>query len=566
MIAPDPALRLLVRRKLAGTFRKQVRRVKTPGGAALALLGLAVMGLWLSSLVFGLGRKVSGESSDGWIGVDAAQVSLFFLFAFTSLASIGHRGLFVPKEEIELLFAAPLSRADVIRYRLLTNVGRSLFGAAIVGLLTMRRAPNPWFGFAGTFLAVQALPLVGQGVALLLGGAELRAQSKAPKRIARVAGFFAFFLYLGIVALLVTNANEKLERWMQESAAGRGFSSVFTNPWVLAVSSVCRPFARAITASEPADFALWAAACVGIWIALLELVARIPVDYRELSLQTSSDVAKRIQRMRRGGGAATVSSRAAGWRVPWLFGRGRAGALAWLKLASVVRKARATVVVSVAILALVTFFSAAVLRGERGPRAEPAASILVAVFGCMYLCGTLRFDFREDLERMEFLKTCPVPAWRLFLGTIAPQVSLVSALVSLALLVKCAIAGIFPAELPWIFLGIPLLAYTWVAIDNIVFLAAPVRGVAGQDTVLQNAGRAVVTMFLRLGVLVAVAATVGLPVSLGLLAQTFFPDLGRPLLGIGIAAGVAAWIVDGALLTLAGAWQLRRFDVARDRG
>ena len=49
MIGGSPALRLLARRKFQGFLRKQARRLKTPSGALLALVGLAAISLWLGT-------------------------------------------------------------------------------------------------------------------------------------------------------------------------------------------------------------------------------------------------------------------------------------------------------------------------------------------------------------------------------------------------------------------------------------------------------------------------------------------------------------------------------------
>ena len=569
MITTHPALALLARKKFVGIFRKQVRRLKTVKGAIFAFFGILVFTMWFGSLLLGQFAVRPGHGGDAAVVLtaDTVQVSIFFLVVFTVMSSLGFRGLFLPKDEIELLFSAPVSRSDVIRYRLLTNIGRSLFGGVIVGLIATKRAPNPWYGFVGTFLAVQALPLLSQGISLAVGSAESRVASKTPRNIARIAGILGFALYLAIVLMLVTNANEKFVGWLRDSATGRGFAMVFTDPWLLAVSSICRPWAHLITAASPGEFLSWLVICVGIWIVLFELVARIPVDYRELSLQTASDVAKRLNRMRRTGGASAgqVSKRAASWHVPWLFGRGRFGAIAWLKTGSILRKARSTLIVSIAILSLITFFAAAMLKSGKGEGMEPMVSIFMAFFGCMYLCGGLRFDFREDLDRMEFLKTCPAPAWVVFLATVTPQIVLVSLLMAVAVLLKSVITGIFPDVLPLVVLSIPLLCFTWVAIDNVVFLASPVRYVAGQDTVLQNAGRAVVMMFVRFLILLGVVVSVGIPVLLGFGARQLFPSLGVAAVIAGGALGVLAWCVDCGILTAAGAWQLRHFDVSRDR-
>ncbi len=46
-----PALRLLIRMKLAGALRAQRRRLKKPSGWLFALLGLTLFGLWIGSVL-----------------------------------------------------------------------------------------------------------------------------------------------------------------------------------------------------------------------------------------------------------------------------------------------------------------------------------------------------------------------------------------------------------------------------------------------------------------------------------------------------------------------------------
>src|SRR6185503_10367690 len=126
-------------------------------------------------------------------------------------------------------------------------------------------------------------------------------------------------------------------------------------PLVKAVLLPLRPWAALITATDAATFFTWLAVCALIWYVGFELTARIPVDFRELSLATSADVAKRLNRVRRGAlgaSSGSVSKRTLGWELPWVFGRGGFGAIAWLKLASIVRKARGTLLISAGVVAL----------------------------------------------------------------------------------------------------------------------------------------------------------------------------------------------------------------------
>jgi hypothetical protein len=572
VIGTHPALWLLAKLKFRGVFRKQYRRLKSVRGAIFAFFGLLVFGLWFSSIALSqLMPKKAGQLARGPFTAETVQLTLFFLLVFTLLSSLGFRGLFLPKEEIELIFSSPVSRRDAIRYRLITNIGRSIFGGLIVGLFAMNGSSVPLFGFVGTFIAVQTLPVLSQGVSLLVGGAESKMESRGSKIVSRIAALVGALFYTCIVLFLVTNAQETFSKWMQSTETGQAFKAVMSNPTLIAVSSICLPWARMITATNTQDFLLWFSASIGIWLIAFEAVGRIAVDYRELSLQTSADIAKRINRIRKQGGASgsAISRFAAGWSVPWFFGRGRFGAIAWLKTGSIVRKARGTIIISIAVLSLITIVSMVIsMRPSRhggAAQLEPYLSIFVAFFGCIYLCGGLRFDFREDLDRMEFFKTAPAPSWVVFLANITPQTVFVSLLVAVALVIKSSVTRQFHEALLLIFPSVPLLTFTWIAIDNIVFLAAPTRYVSGQDTVLQNAGRLAVMMFVRFFVLIAVAATVAVPVVLGAVVREIWPDSGGTPIVIGMIAGLAVWFGDCVALVVAGAWRLRRFDVARDR-
>ena len=53
MILGSPALRTLARMKLRAAVRRQLRRLRRPSGWIFMLLGLALIALWATSLVFG---------------------------------------------------------------------------------------------------------------------------------------------------------------------------------------------------------------------------------------------------------------------------------------------------------------------------------------------------------------------------------------------------------------------------------------------------------------------------------------------------------------------------------
>jgi hypothetical protein len=72
ILVGSPALRLLARRKLRGTARRQLRRLKTPKGAILTGLGVVLFCLWIGSIVLHLVLQRRSTSSE--IAIDFVRV------------------------------------------------------------------------------------------------------------------------------------------------------------------------------------------------------------------------------------------------------------------------------------------------------------------------------------------------------------------------------------------------------------------------------------------------------------------------------------------------------------
>jgi hypothetical protein len=252
--------------------------------------------------------------------------------------------------------------------------------------------------------------------------------------------------------------------------------------------------------------------------------------------------------------------------VPWILGRGSAGAVAWRKTGAILRKARGTLIVSVVVLSFVILLGTATFGRGRDDGDRTGGTLLVTVLGLLYLSSGLRFDFRDELDRMESVKAWPLSSRKLFFAMLIPEVLLVSLLIAGAVLVKSAIdGGVEPVAVAAI-LSVPLITFAWVAVDNSVFLLMPVRLVPGQEGALQNAGRGLLLLFLRL-------ILIGIPLLIASLAAFLVWHGIRALhpsepaaFGGAFAAGWCVLLALDLVLIELGAWTFRRFDVARDRG
>ena len=562
----SPALGLLLRLKLRGLLRRQARRLRTPKGIALTLLGLCAFGVWLAGLLVSFLQDPRTLPLDQAEGRVRAFALLFTLLSLSG--ALTNRGLFLPKNEIERLFSAPLARSELVRYRLLAGALRSLIGGIAFGLFAARRMPNPPLAFVGIVLALQTLPVLNQALAIALGSLGPRAAGWLRRVGSGLLLGTVVVLGAGAVWLASGRAPEEMPvlGGVLESLLASGRDPL-GHPVLAGITLPFVPWARLVTAGSLAEFLPWLALALVLHVLAFEGTARLAGDFRETSLSTAVRAAARRERLARGGGVAATraSGEAARWRVPWLFGRGPLGALAWRKCAGLVRKARGALWLSLVALAFITLMAHLVLDGSSREEAR-AAPVLIAVLGTIYLCSGLRFDFREELERMDVIRSWPVAPARVFLATLLPEVVLVSLLVGLTVALQAFVAGHFGAHVVGVLVCLPFLVFTWVALDNVVFLFAPVRIVPGQDGFVQNAGRRMLQMAL-LGAIVAVMGTLGFLAFWAASALVLGPLHGSE--SAGFLAGALGVLVELVLCTsvlvLAGGAVLRRFDVARDR-
>ena len=561
------ALRLLIRLKLRGAIRAQVRRLRSPRNWVFLIVGLVLIAWWGVTFVISSHFRGHGVPEPE---ADRAWTSLVILVmaGLTLVGSFNHRGLYLPKQEIELVFSAPIARSDLVRYRLLTNLLRSLVAGTIVGLGAAQRLPHPWHAFLGTFALLMILPILGQAAAILLGDAEnrwTRFASRVPARTLSVLGALCLVLLL---VFLTTGKDGALGRLFPGNGAGPIHAQPwFQSPLTQTLLAPTLPWVRAINAETGREFLFWFGLCGLFWFAAFELTARLPGDFRELSLATSADVAKRLQRLRRGGagvGGSKAEKVALSWRVPWLLGHGPCGAIAWLKFVAMMRKARGTVLFSVLVVALVAVGFPLILQ-PGGADDELIGAGMIAAVGSMYLAAGLRFDFRQDLDQMDLVKTWPVAPARIFVATILPEVLLITLLLSGAALTRAAFKGFRPELLPILFFQ-PLVTFAWIAVDNAVYLYAPVRFTPGQEGALQHMGRSLLLLLLRFTLLAVALAAAGAPaVALVLGSDKLGLDESLAWMIALSYAWLVLLLVDVAL-SFGGGWILSRFDVARDRG
>ncbi|MCA8979017.1 MAG: hypothetical protein H6831_04060 [Planctomycetes bacterium] len=569
MIGGDPALRTLARLKFRGALRKTWKRMRSLSGLLFMALGGGVVVLWIFSIYMsGQGDDGSSPFRDMQIELRPMMQAVMAFFTVVSLSSAANvRGLYLPKSEIEALFAAPVRRTDLVRYRMKTDAWRTMLGGVIFGLIMMRRAPVPLYGFVGTLLALLTLVVVRQAISLLLADAAGRFghvfKPRLAKLVAIVGGVGIWMLVMTLVM-----GERFLGDMLDLHDPVATVTALLEHPVVRTLTLPFYPQASLITAESPQAFALWGTVCLTIYLVLFEVTARLPIDFREHSLETSETIAKKLANVKRGGvfSSGTVDKTVASKRVPWFFGRGAFGAVAWVKATEILRKGRRGLFASIFVVGMVSVVITMAMASD--PEASRmGAPLFIAVLAVLYLSGGLRVDFRGELDRMERIKSWPLAPPKLFAAILVPQVVTISSFVAFAIVVRAALLDLWHPIIAAALLVLPFIAFAWMAVDNLVFLFKPVRFVPGQEGTLHHTGRALVLFFLRMILFGLVLAAIGVVSILVVWVAEEMLHWGETA-KIFTVAGVAApmFLVADWVLCLFGGMLIQRFDVSRDVG
>lgn len=545
-----PGLRALARLQRRAWRRRVLRGLRSPRGLLSALLVLGLLGVWVGGAF--LQAPLFDGSTEAGLRRQLAGVMLSALLLIAVVNGIAHRGVYLPPEELERLLSAPVPRADLVRYRLSRMLVRGLPFAAILGALLARNMPSPAHAWAPAALAILLIPIVAQLLALALAvsdGLASRLAARVPRGLLRL-------LLLPVLIGIPLALTEARELFPAGALDGERVRQLLEHPLVRWGTLPLAPFTWAMAATTSMAAALRTSVCLGVLVVLYQLTVRLPIDFREVSIETSRDLAQRIARVRSGSGgvaAMGADSGAARRRMGWWAGRGPFGALVWLRSTELLRRAGRVVYVALLQLALAVFLGTVLVQDHAG------GAVLVLALSTYHLSTTIRADLRADLDRMQEVKAWPLPASQVFLASVLPGALVAGLLVSGALVLRGALAG-GVRELDLVLAAAaPVLALVWGCVENLSFLVAPVRFTPGEVGTLQSMGRVMLHSLANLAVVgLVVAPAVG--VSLGT-ARLLGEGALAQLAGLGAACAFALGLV-GAL-SLLGGRALRRLDPSR---
>jgi ABC-2 type transport system permease protein len=477
-------------RTVINQFRYRMNRLRQPRYLVSAIVGLGYLYFFLFRRSFG-GHRRHGVAP---IPLDSGMVplletlvafALFVMVLWPWISPASGGGLSFSEAEVQFLFPAPLGRKQLLLLRILRAQKGILFGVLVSALLgRFDLMPHPVF-------VVIALWLVYTFLSLYRMAANLAKTSLTEHG---VAGFRRQACALALMCAAVVATLSWFKWYVPGSRPPTSPSPEEMIAWLTAVTQsgplhyVLLPFRLLIGPAFASTVAGFARALVPsfaiVWLVYLWVI-RSDAQFEEASVERAERTARKLESMKAGDYEA-LRARPARLRVPYFrlspVGRPYV-AVFWKNLISTGRLGpRRLLIIAGAIFV-------AVISASRGG-AGGGLPILIGGVSAGMMCfltllgpAIVRQDFRDDLLKIELIKTYPVSGWEISLGEILAPAVVLAALEWLLLAVS-AIA--LPQIGPWdrggwarvaVALGaallLPCISLAGVVIQNAVALLLP---------------------------------------------------------------------------------------------
>jgi putative Ca2+/H+ antiporter (TMEM165/GDT1 family) len=528
-----------------GWMRSLVRKLRTVKGALLGIVGLGVVVLWLLAVTASPKEQAGINPDDLRRHAPTAFIAYCVL---TVLMSRGERAFYFSPAEVNFLFPGPFTRRQLLIYKITVI---ALIGVPTTLFLTLilRVHANWWVAaFAGLYLAYLFMQLFAVAVSLLGISIGARAYTRTRKMLLIALGVLVAVLLFRQSQYSEESGLRGLFRQLEDSEAWKTITAPLS--WIVETFLV-----------EPGDWldlAKWGGLGVGVTAFFVILVVILDAQYLESVASTSERLYTQIQKMRRGEAVSLhwTGSSTARWGLPAFPWWGGAGPIAWRQMTTALRSlGRLAIVVMVLLPVMIGPMMADNRKEDSMPVVALMGSLLVWL--SLLLTTLVPFDFRGDLDRMDVLKTLPLPAWRVALGQLLTPVLILELLQAVTVLVCWICLPLGPAILFWGLAFTVPLNFLLFGLDNLLFLWFPSRIWATSPGDFQALGRNVLIILTKM-------------VVLGVVALVSFCGgwLGYFLSGNELPVGLAvSWLmlsICSALIVPMVAMAFRIFDVSSD--
>jgi ABC-2 type transport system permease protein len=560
----------------------RVKRLKQPK----YLFGAVVGGLYFYWYFFRVIFRGSGRSQ-GLAMLSSPENLLLYqsigalaLLVIVSLAwIIPHQraALTFTEAEVAFLFPAPISRRNLIHFKLLRSQTAILFTTLLLTLMTSRLGGQGWIRAAGAWVVLSTLSLHFLGSSFAMTRLLDQGISTWKRRLGILALLIAG---IGAVFIWARHALPPLD--LERVADPNGLKDYFQQllaagpaPYLLyPFRIVVRPF----LAPTPLAFvqAFWPA----LLLMLLHYawVVRSNVAFEEASVQASQKMAEKLALVRSGNWQA-ANRKARKKRPPFKLrpSGSPAVALLWKNLISAGQAFSLRIWISLAVFAVCAVMGISNVAGANLRLGLVMLSAMLLAWSVLVGPQLLRHDFRQDLQVADLLKSYPMRGWQLALGEVLAPVAALTGIQWLALIVMLALSwGVSGGGLKWadwagITFGaallLPALNMVIFQIPNAAALAFPAwfQTTKGGPQGIEATGQRLIFMVGQFLVLiVALLPAAALFVGVFFLGGMMLPRALCIFLGAAVATIVLA--LEAALGIMLLGWLFDRFDVAGEQG
>ncbi|HSY18881.1 MAG TPA: putative ABC exporter domain-containing protein [Candidatus Acidoferrales bacterium] len=504
----------------------------------------------------------------------AGALLLLIIVVFAWLIPGDRAALTFTEAEVAFLFPAPVTRRNLVHFKLIRSQLRIFFTVLLLTLFTRRFGGNAWIHALGWWLILSTLSLHFLGASFTRTLLLDRGISNGRRRLV------VFALVAGLVAVVWLWVRRTLPApTTADTADFKAFADyaqqVLNTGPALYLLYPFHLLARPFLAPDATAFLM----VIGPALLLLVLhyiwVAGSDVAFEEASLEASQKLAVRLAAVRSGNWQAagkTLKPKRAWFK---LTPAGPAAvALLWKNLIGVGRIFTPRLWIFVAVILVACF------AGFGGSTHAQGLSTIVVmmiglVLGYSLLLGPqlLRADFRNDLPMADVLKTFPLRGWQIALGEILAPVAVLASCQWLLLLFGFAVVIFMPVKQEPLVVAIgisaacllPVLDFLLLLIPNAAVLLFPAWVQTGKEASrgIEATGQ---RLIMAIGQLLALVVAL-VPAALVFLAvyfplkMAFGPIVPVPFAALAASLVVAAEAALGVILL--GSF-FERFDVTEE--
>jgi ABC-2 type transport system permease protein len=494
-----PALFYLQWQSFRNRLVTRFKRLKQPKYLFGAIVGGLYVYFYFFRYLFHQGYAGGGRAAVK-LSISPEHLLLFELGGALALFVIVLLAWIIPREraaltfteaEVAFLFPAPITRRNLIHYKLVRSQLRIVFSALIFSLISRRFGGDFWVHALGWWLILSTLNLHFLGASFARTLMLDRGISNWQRRLLMlgVAAAMVASVWLWAKQTLpalnsadIANLDSILDYAQRLLTAGPALYLLY--PFRLVVRPLLAPDTAALFSALPPVLLIFLLHY--LWVIYSD------VAFEEASVEASQKLAARIAAVRAGNWQAAGKKQKA--RHPW-FKLSPTGplptALLWKNLLGIGQAFSPRLWIVLILVVVVAGFSLA-NAGHNQNLSSVAAVIIAFALSYSLLLGPqlLRLDFRRDLPQADVLKTFPMRGWQVALGEILAPVVVLIAFQWLLLLVGAGLIFCLPGKYDALALAIatgaamllPVLDFLLLLIPNAAVLLFPSWIQTGKDS------------------------------------------------------------------------------------